>query len=271
MNDIILSEYREPGHHLSVRDIVQVGFRHQRALLVCFTAVVIATILYCLLVFPKYEAETKVLLTRDRIDPILTPEQQAPTLVRESLTEEDVNSEVEILLSADVLRKVVTDCGLDQHSASFFSRISRFVHTLPMDRGTRIEAAAGALKKLLAVDSVKKANVIQVAYRAPDPQLATKVLQSLNAAYLVRHLQAHRPSGQLTFFEQETSDYEQHMQNAEDQLRKFSRMPDSVRPELVRDITLQKLADATASLSDVRVAIAATQSRMHVLDQEAQE
>src|SRR5215831_16945183 len=139
-----------------------------------------------------------------------------------------------------------------------------------MDRGTRIEAAAGALKKLLVVDPVKKANVIQVTYRAPNPQLATKVLQSLNTAYLEKHLEAHRPSGQLTFFEQKTSDYEQEMQSAEEQLRKFSRMPDSVRPELVRDITLQKLADATANLSDVRVAIAATQSRINVLDQEAQ-
>jgi len=270
MNDIILSEYREPGHHLTMRDIVQVGFRHQRALLVCFSAVVVASVLYCLCFLPKYESETKILLTRDRVDPILTPAQQAPTLVRDSITEEDVNSEVEILLSADVLRKVVTDCGLDQHPASLFSRIFRFVNTGPMDRGAQIEAAAGALKKLLVVDSVKKANVIQVAYRAPDPQLATNVLQSLNAAYLVKHLEAHRPSGQLTFFEQKTSDYAQHMQNAEEELRKFSRMPGSVRPELVRDITLQKLADATANLSDVRVAIAATQSRMHVLDQQAQ-
>src|SRR5262249_50886957 len=163
---------------------------HQSALLVCFTAMVVASVLYCLLFFPKYESETKILLTRDRLDPILTPAQQAPTLVRESITEEDVNSEVEILLSADVLRKVVTDCSLDQHDASLFSRISRFVHTRPTDPGTRIEAATGALKKLLVVDSVKKANVIQVAYRAPDPQLATKVLQSLNAAYLVRHLEA---------------------------------------------------------------------------------
>src|SRR5439155_4993199 len=98
---------------LTVRDIVQVGFRHKRILLAVFGILSLLALAYAFALPPKYEAETKILVRQGRVDPVITPTANIPLMIREPVSEEELNSEVEILSSDDVLRQVVTTCGLD--------------------------------------------------------------------------------------------------------------------------------------------------------------
>jgi uncharacterized protein involved in exopolysaccharide biosynthesis len=43
----------------------------------------------------------------------------------------------------------------------------------------------------LSVEAVKKSNLISVSYESQNPQLAAKVLDTLNAAYIQKHLEVH--------------------------------------------------------------------------------
>ena len=66
-----------------------------------------------LLVFKplKYRAEAKLLLRNNRVEPTLGAATDSPQSLA-PVTPEEVNSEVELLKSSDVLRYVVTSMGL---------------------------------------------------------------------------------------------------------------------------------------------------------------
>ena len=94
--------------------MVAIGFRHQRVLILCFCGVVLGVLLSALVLPTKYRAETKLLVKRERVDPMVSPEQNAPMMFHDTVGEEEINSEVELIQSQDVLQKVVTTCGLDK-------------------------------------------------------------------------------------------------------------------------------------------------------------
>ena len=63
----------------------------------------------------KYQANMKVLVRRGRADAPLSVGENAPLdLTRLAITEEELNSEVELLRGDEVLRKVVRETGVGQ-------------------------------------------------------------------------------------------------------------------------------------------------------------
>ena len=97
----------------SSRDLIAIGFRHKHTILVTFFAILLGAIAAAILQPAQYQASTKFLVERSRVDPIVSPGQD-PNVIREEVTEEELNSEVELLQSDDVLRQVVLAAGLDQ-------------------------------------------------------------------------------------------------------------------------------------------------------------
>ena len=62
---------------------------------------------------PTYRAEMKVFISRGRVDPALTSRSHAnSTLEREEVTEEELNSEVELLHDQEILKTVTQAAGL---------------------------------------------------------------------------------------------------------------------------------------------------------------
>src|SRR5258708_157389 len=76
------------GHRpysFTARDVVAIGFRHQRVMVLCFVGVVAGVLLSALALPTKYRAETKLLVKRERVDPIVTPEQNAPMMFKDTV------------------------------------------------------------------------------------------------------------------------------------------------------------------------------------------
>ncbi len=67
----------------------------------------------------KYRAETKLLVKRERVDPVISPQQNAPLTFHDTVGEEEINSEVELITSSDVLQKVVDDLRPRQEKVPF--------------------------------------------------------------------------------------------------------------------------------------------------------
>jgi uncharacterized protein involved in exopolysaccharide biosynthesis len=250
------------SYSFTARDVVAIGFRHQRVMVLCFIGVVLGVMLSSLFLPTKFRAETKLLVKRERVDPVVSAEQNAPMTFHDTVGEEEINSEVELIQSQDVLQKVVTTCGLDSKKL-----LSSILHPGETQQN-RTDRAVLQLRGDLQLEVVKKTNIISIAYESHKPALAQQVLATLDKAYLDKHLEVHHPPGQVEFFDQEAEKYKQDMLESEAQLSKFSGQQNGVAPTTMRDMTLQKLADFNGSLDTTRASIAEAQKRIADLEKQ---
>jgi uncharacterized protein involved in exopolysaccharide biosynthesis len=237
------------------RDIVAVLFRQRWAMLAGFVFVVIAVALSGMWV-PKYEAKMKILVQRNRSDAMITSSATSPAqFSSDQVSEEDLNSEVELLNSEDLLRKVVLTTGL---SGKF---------SLAAGRGSEI-ATARAVSKLskgLKIEPLRKSNVISVKYSDRDPQLAVRVLQALATEYLEKHLELRRSSGEFKFFDQQTEQYQHGLDEAQKKLTDFTRGTGVVSAQFERDSALQKANEFDATAHQAQTTMVETEQRVRAL------
>ena len=109
-------------------------FRHAGLIKWSFVAVASAGILYSAF-FPSYKAEMKVLVRRGRIDPAVTPTPSpSPAFEHDEISEEQLNSQAEMLRDEDVLRRVVNETGLAH--ATWISRLTRQTPNVLAEKAT---------------------------------------------------------------------------------------------------------------------------------------
>ncbi len=263
MSEQFLSHNGDQGFSFGVRDVLAIGFRHKRSMLLCFLAVFFGAVLVGILLPTNYQAHTEILVKRERVDPVISPGQAAPVMVKDEVTEEELNSEVELLESADVMREVAIASGL-QHRTSLLGRILG-----REDEAGKIAKAAERLRGSLVVEPMKKTNLISITYSSSDPQQAALVLKNLNDAYIRKHAEVNRPAGQFKFFDQEAERYKKELADAENQLSQFAASQGGVAPLLARDQTLARLTEFTATLSQTRADLSATEQKIRTLESQS--
>jgi uncharacterized protein involved in exopolysaccharide biosynthesis len=249
----------------NLREMASVCFRRYRLIVFTFCIVFGACILYVCVAPRTFEAETEILVKRERADPIVTPDNTASSILTSDVNEEDLNSEVEILKSRDLLEKVVMACGLDHeppHSV-VSSIMQRFAISSGKDRAVAL--AVRRLDKQLKIDSIRKTNIVRVTYDSPDPELAAHVLRTLTNLYLEKHLEIRRAPGSFAFFQQQSMNYWNDLQAAERKLADFNRTENTVSAQTEKSAGELKLVDFEASLRQTRTAIAATEGRLEML------
>jgi uncharacterized protein involved in exopolysaccharide biosynthesis len=195
-----------------------------------------------------------------RVDPVVTPTPtQSPLFQRQEVTEEQLNSEAELLRGEEILRTVVQTSGLPA-KGGFWSWVQG-----SENEEVRLARAVRRMSKRLTVEPVRKTELIMVTYSSSDPVQAAKVLQCLAIAYLDRHRQVRRASGEFDFFQQQMVQSRRSLEDAELQLMEFTRNQGVVSAALERDISLQKLSEADANDRQTRVLIAETAQRIRAL------
>src|SRR5580700_173859 len=138
---------------LTPRDLAAALFRRPRFVAASFGLVLVAAMLFVAF-SARYESHFKVLLRRGRFDPMVSSRPaSAMEFTRPDITEEELNSEVELLRDTDLLKEVVKMAGLVAADTS------------DSERPAEIERAARKLGHRLDVDSLKKSNLIQVSYK----------------------------------------------------------------------------------------------------------
>jgi|HubBroStandDraft_6_1064221.scaffolds.fasta_scaffold16325_3 uncharacterized protein involved in exopolysaccharide biosynthesis len=245
----------------TLRDVVAMGFRRRHAALLCFFGVLAGTFAYVILT-PEYRAETKILVRRQRVDEVATAEQNQPVAVSSAVAEEEMGTEVELIRSDDVLRKVVTEVGLDKPKGGGGGLFHR-----KRTQKQLTDGAIAGLRGRLVIEALPKTDIIRISYTASDPVQAAQVLDALNAAYLDANREMHQSKGQLEFFDQQAQNASQQLQAAEEKLKEFPAGNGTANPSVARDYTLQKLTEFNYNLGTIRQSIAETQSRITSLEQ----
>jgi len=243
----------------TMRELAIVLFR-QRKVFVGASGLVLALAVAYAFVGTTYRAHARVLVRRGRSDPPVTAQQNAPPdFSRVEVTEEELNSEVELLKDDDVLRRVVEANDLQAHD--WLRRLR------PHEaEAARVERAAKKLAGRLNVESIKKTNLIAVSYDASDPELAAQVLQSLARVYLEKHMEVHRPGGQLHFFDQQAGESRRQLEEAKGKLMDFTKSHGVIVAAQQRDLVLQRLNDVEASYRQTQVEMSETGQRVQELD-----
>jgi uncharacterized protein involved in exopolysaccharide biosynthesis len=248
----------------TVRELALILFRRGTLFIGISSFVLVLAVIYAF-AGATYRAHLRVLVRRGRSDPPVTGQQNAPPdFSRVEVTEEELNSEAELIKDDDVLQRVAEANDLAAHDWLRWIRPRE-------EPAARVERAAKKLAGQLTVESIKKTNLIAVSYDAADPQLAAHVLQSLSAAYLEKHMKVHRPAGQFHFFDQQTAESRRQLEQAEGKLLAFTKSHDVVVAAQQRDLILQRLDAAEGSYGRTQLQMAETDHRIRELDAEVAE
>ncbi|HEX4783364.1 MAG TPA: Wzz/FepE/Etk N-terminal domain-containing protein [Candidatus Sulfotelmatobacter sp.] len=263
MPDQDLIRVREWEQRPTLRELAMVLFRRKRVFVCVSGGVIAAAILYAIF-GTQYEANMQVLVRRGRANAPVSVEQDAPVdLTRLDITEEELNSEAELLRDDEVLHTVVQETGLGEND---------WLHFLRRGEGNaqRVERAARGLAKKLKVEPIKKTNLLAVRYASDDPQMAAKVLQSVEKTYLEKHMEVHRPNGEYRFFELQTSEALRQLEQSKQKLLSFAGSRGVVAAGEQRDLALQKLSEVDANYRQTRIQLTETQQRVWELEAQLQ-
>ena len=110
--------------NISLRDGAAAIFRRKGLVLLTFLTVIAGTVIVTLVLPDKYESRMKILVKNQRVDVTITAAnaQQPSALADSEVTENQINSEIELLTSRDLLTQVVKECGLANQKPGWFSR-----------------------------------------------------------------------------------------------------------------------------------------------------
>jgi uncharacterized protein involved in exopolysaccharide biosynthesis len=241
----------------TLRDLLSVPFRQRRLALTSFFGIFLAVLGYGVFA-PSYHAHMNVLVRRGRVDPVVTPAPTpSPMFQRDEITEEELNSQVELLRDDEILRTVVQNAGLT--AAPWYERF------LGGSEEVRLARSVRRMARRLTVEPIRKTNLIEVEYSSSDPAQAAAVLHSLAHAYLERQQRVRRPSGEYEFFEQQVAQSRRGLLDVQFRLMDFSSDQGVVSAAQERDMALQKLSDAEANDRQTQVTIAETRQRIQGL------
>jgi len=238
---------------VSLRELLSPLWRQRKVLVATFVVACSAAVASAFLLSkPSYDAEMLMLLRRERVDPLVTPDREART-AQVDVSESDLLSEIELLKSSDLLEQVALDADLVPRSLD------------PQARPQRAASEASALRSALDINPVRRTTMIHVVYRASDPVRASAVLRALAARYPEKHLAAHRSIGAQEFFAEQSRRSEEQLHEAQAKLMEFSAREHVTDPTEEKTALLQQMATFDATLEQTRAAAADAQRRLSTL------
>jgi uncharacterized protein involved in exopolysaccharide biosynthesis len=232
-----------PG--LSFRDLVLMIYRRRWLALGLFAGIFLAVALVTMLMPAVFLARAQVLLKKERVSNVISVSAGAAADAKPQLTEEALNSEIEILKSSFLLREVL-------RTADLYKRLVVPPEDKPLTEDQLLELAVAALKKTLECQTVPKSNIIQISYESEDPELAAQLVNEICRRYVDRHLQVHESEGVYSFFSKQAEALQDTVAQIAQALQDFETEHGLIAPEKQRELLLQQLKDYESQLSLAR-------------------
>ena len=231
--------------------LLDIFLRHRWLFLAVFFCITGLGALYIFGSHKKYASKMELLVQNDRGEANISPSRvEAPAVVHE-VTEEQLNSEAELLQSADVLDEVV-DPG--------WSRIP--AQQRPATELNQHEQKVSALRKALAVAAVRKSHLLSVEITTRNPYVATDQLNRLLDAFLQEKRRISHPNGAAQMFAQQADLYKRQWSDAQQQLSHFQEAKQLVSVNDQEQLIEKQVLDLDTQLRDTDVAITEAQHKI---------
>ena len=198
------------GSTPSTRAALEAFFRHRSIFFWLVLSIELVGLAFTVFTHRQYKSETKFLVQNARGNVVITPERTNQGSAVTDVTEEQLNSELEVLHSQDVIEGIADPgwTSLDEHART-------------PARVKQHEKLLGDFQKNYSADLVRKSNIIDVNLLANSPQEAQQQLTALSSAYLSEHRQLQRPNGSASFFAAQAEHFQQAWDDANQHLVEF--------------------------------------------------
>ncbi len=225
MND---NRQREPHGGLNLGDIYFVLFRHKWKIILLAAAGLLSAAALWVLHPPPYQSEAKLFIRYVLEGRSLSPAGNETKMKSpDERGENIINSEVEILTSLDLAKRVVEVVGADR----ILAKIGGIKDT---------NRAAILVRNNLLVEAPKKSSVITIIFKHPDPAVVQEVLLHVIDAYTEKHIRIHQTAGVLdSAFDGKIDDLKHRLAQNEIELRK-----------IISDTKVISIDDARKSYAD---------------------
>lgn len=221
------------------------------AALLVFVLVVATTVAVSLLLPKQYDAAASVVID---IKPDPVSAMAFPTMAMPSF----MATQVDILTSDRVALKVIRDLKLLESP-----QIREQWQTEGEGKGTIEQWLVELLKKNLDVKPSRESNVIQVAYRSPDPRFAAGLANAFAKAYIDTTLELRvDPAKQFSsFFVAQSKDARTALEAAQGKLSAFQRDKGIINADERLDVENARLIELSSQLVQIQAVSSESGSR----------
>jgi uncharacterized protein involved in exopolysaccharide biosynthesis/Mrp family chromosome partitioning ATPase len=270
----------ERARRISLRDLLTVFFSKLHVFLGILVTIIAVTLAVSFFTDPIYKVTGNILvkpLLEQNLKLMAPPSTQ---LSAPPVTVQDINSEVNILNSPQLLRLVVKKLDLSkaEEPKSILSRGGLFL----LDQGNRLLVALGLsvkpdpedqavvyLQKKLDIKPIALSNVIEISLNGTSPEQVTKIVNTLLEDYIDYHVALFRAKGAKAFYTKQADFFAAGLKQAEDDLERFKKewsiieiaVQNEANIELVR-VLRENLAVVQANIADRQTKVAVQQRNL---------
>ncbi len=247
-----ITSRKQLNHKDNVRDLLTVFFKHRAKILTIFSIVVLMVTITTFLASPVYNAKSSLLVKYGR--EYMNQSEVGSSSPMMSLKQEGIiNSEIQILKSPDLAKKVIETLKLKQIYPDLVKSSSNINHPL--------DVAIDRFEKNLAVEDIKDSSVINVSFDHNNPQIAANAVNLLVEYYKEKHLQVFS-SPQSPFLEGQVADFRKKLLQSEAEMQSFKQKNHVYSLEEQRTLLLKQRTDLSSELMTAQNSIDELQKRL---------
>jgi len=233
-----------PQGNTSLKNVAGAMFRHRRAFTLTVLAILGVTIAVTLLTRKQYESEMNILVGNTRAGIVISPERSNGTNPPNPITDDQINSEIEVLSSKDLADNVV-DPGWTSVPSSQRSDAQIRIH----------DVAVARFRQRLNIEPPHHSDIIHVTYTDASGRHAHEMLTRLLTAFLAKQRELEQPGDTTTFFANAADRTKAELDDAQLQLATYQQQRQMVSlPD--KEMTLEK------QVSDLQDQMRATEAQI---------
>lgn len=274
---------------LSLRDILRVLFKHQRPIVVVTGVALLTSTLVVFLMPPTYEATTHLLVRRSieeaEAPSIVQNGRVGTTVVRQVSQADEVQTEIALIKSRDLVVKVIDAAGLTRESFDRVKDFRRYVRAahLWIVEGYRLvvdevkyflhlshrptpeavtehkrEIFVSDVAEALVAEQVPESDVLRVGFRCSDPKLAQTLANVLGEHAIIWHTDKYRQSGNVPFLQEQVEQAREQVEQAERELAEARSRLNLISIDDRRKLLVESQFRVRARLNEIAARRAAT-------------
>jgi capsular exopolysaccharide synthesis family protein len=275
----------------TLRDVCYVLFRHKWKIILFFLAVTV-TVSVSIFNTPEiYRSEAKLLVRLGRENMTLDPTVTTGQVINVSQNRDsEVNVELEILKSRELLEEVVNSIGpdrlLERSDKKLFNKNAEenVRRETPRQAATEVnntksnsgqlnpikpsdnhDRAVHTVMKNLQVKAQKDSSIISISFESESPKLAKSVIDTLINYYIIKHSDVHRTRGSEQFFSQQVRKQKEKLDLYENELQDLKDKSGISLPEESSQALLSRIKDLEGQIGAAEAELAACQAKVKVL------
>jgi len=261
-------------------------FRRKNAFLetagIIFGLVALGTLLWP----PLYQSNAKIFVQDNRAQLLVSPNLQTessqnPAIVANPISEQDLNSEVELLTSIHLIKEAIAGlpvpndaagAGLLHDTVGLALQLPnsgyRLLHDSPAPNPR--DQWAMKLARRLGVSVVKRSNIIEVDFSAHDSRWAHDFLTRLINQFQVYHAGLSHDPEAAQFFDEQAKQLNSRLNDSEEKLRQFQVQTGITSLNDQKQALVTRLSDLQIQNAKNSTELAAAQQQVASLAQELQ-